>query len=483
MSSQNDAPEQQHIPAWKKLGLKLKYAAEKSDSIATNHHEVLNEKKRKRSSDKDASTPDEVVKNLKKQKKEKKKTEAEKIFGSIPNAGGPHSGTSQPLSEDLTSPANQKTPLRAGAARKSVSFTPDTKKTDGDSIKQLYQTWLNSHEAKGSSFDASAYDPALQVITPHIISSPTIQTQSSSSTKKNRKAKRSRKSTTAPQKSNGQGGSEEVFSPVSHQATLDYLFTYHTSDSPWKFSKIRQSHLLRHLFSPGFIPSSYYLIALEAYLSGLQGEGAKTRLRKAARKVQAKESSTEAESRDSDHTGAKDAKEDSAREKPSQTERDLQTKDEKKEEKEKENKEDMTPNLDLNNKPTSTPIPPRQIADLVLRIIGNDDGKEDDDDDETSEMKHEEDENKGQQQIPKSKPSTNKIKPPSEPKNQKQPFTNSTTKTTTNDTTASSQPKPKPQPQSQPYKKRIRKHKARVSTLPSDSDDEDDDEEDDESSG
>lgn len=468
MATQNDAPEQ-HVPAWKKLGLKLKYAQENSEPVVTNHSDIANEKKRKRASDKDPSTPDESVKNPK-----KKKTNVEKVLESTSDA--PNSDTLQPSSRgDVTSPPNQQAPSRAAATRKSVSFTPDTKKTDGDSVKQ-YQTWLNSHEAKNSSFDPSAYSSAVQVTTSHTNPSPTLQTQSSSSTtKKSGKGKRSRRSKNASQQSNGQGQSEEAFSSTSHQSTLDYLFTYHTSDSPWKFSKTRQSHLLRHLFSPGFIPSSYYLIALEAYLSGLQGEGAKIRLRQAARKVQAEESSQKSESQDRDDAGAHEATEDFAQRGPSQTKLDLNSKDEEKkqgEEKEKEKTEDVPPKPDLKN---PTPIPPRQIADLVLRIIGNDDAKDTDNDNEISEAKEEKEEKeetkKQQQQKPESKTQL-KTQLNHEPI-KKKPSTK--TSTTTNNTATFSQTQP------QPYKKRIRKHKARVSP-PDDEDDDDDDESSDSSS-
>lgn len=431
MALQDDTPKQ-HIPAWKKLGLKLKYAQENSDSIIADHHNIVNEKKRKRSSDKDASTPDESVKSVK-----KKKTKVKKLG---PTSNASNSETFEPSRGDVTSPPDQETPSHSGGARKSVSFTPDTKKTDGDSVKQLYQTWLNSHEAKDPSFDPLAFNPAMQVITSHTISSSTSQTQPTT-TKKSKKAKRSRRSNVS-QQSNGQGAGE--FLPLSHQATLDYLFTYHTSDSPWKFSKTRQSHLLRHLFSPSFIPASY-AEALEAYLSGLQGEGAKIRLRKEARKVRAEDSSHQSESQDLDKNGAQDATDDSTREKLTQTERDLKTKEEKKEE--KENTENVTPTPPFVK---TIPIPPGQIADLVLRIIGDDDNDNDND----AEAKEEE------KQQPKPELQArlnNKTNLNNEQK--KQPDPNNTTSTNTN------------HPHPQPYKKRVRKHKARVSP-PDDDDDE-----------
>ena len=453
MSPHNDVPEQ-HIPAWKKLGLKLKYAQEKSDSISPNQFEVVNEKKRKRSPlDKDTSSPDGLIKILKKNKT--------KVEALRPTSDDSNSNTFQPSQGELTStpPPDQETPTRPGVARKSVSFTPDTKKTDGDSVKQLYQTWLHSHEAKDSSFNPSAFIPDSQVITPHTTSSPTLMTQQMTTMKKTKKAKGSKGPKKASQQSNGQRGEEP--SPSSHQATLKYLHTYHTNRSMWKFSKNRQSHLLRRLFFPGFIPSSYYL-ALQAYLSGLQGESAKNLLRRAARKIQVEDLHV-SQNQDLDKAGAHSAKEDSTGEKQSHTTRDLETKDGEKKEEEEEGEGDVLPKPDL-----KSTIPRKQIADLVLQIIGNDGNNDNDSDNDVSndnEVKEQVKEGKKQlnsesNQKPKSTTTNTNIKLSNN--QNKHPETNN------NITHIHLHPLP------QPYKKRIRKHKARVE--PPDDDDDDDDE-------
>lgn len=457
MASQNDPPDH-HIPAWKKLGLKLKYAQEKSDPITTTRSQIVNGKKRKRVSENDTLATDESVKHPKKTKVE--------ALGSTSDAS--NSDTFQPSPPGgLTShPTDPKTPSRPGGPRKSVSFTPDTKKTDGDSVKQLYQVWLNSHAAKDPSFDPSAFNPnpaIHEVIEPHKSSSPTLLTQSATTTtpKETKKANKAKNSKPAKPQSNGQGGEE--YTSLTQQATLDYLLKYHQSRSSWKFSKSRQSRLLRYLFSPGFIPSSYYL-ALQAYLLGLQGKSAKSRLRKAARKIQAEDSHNLEGSQDVDEAGAQahahGPKEDNtaSEEKQNHTEQDLKTGDEetKTKEKKKKKEKDDRPSPNPNPNPTSneTLLSTRKIADLVLQTIGTDA-----DDDEVEVEDNDEDDNhkpplpNGQS---KSKSNLLPLQKTNNEQNKLKLKPNSATSTT-------------PQSRVQAYKtkKRIRKHKARVE-LPTD---------------
>ena len=365
MSLQEDAPEE-HVPAWKKLGLKLKYAPETNGaSITANHLPTVNEKKRKRSSDKDALSP--VDSN---QSEKRKKTKV-KALGSTIDASISNNAFQPP--NDSATPSDQESPSRSSGPRKSVSFTPDTKKTDGDSVKQLYKTWLYSTLAKDPSFDPATVNPALQIITPRTISSPTSEASSAHppTTKKVKKPKDPKKSTAA---GGGRSSSraKESFSS-SHQATLDYLHTYHTSPSLWKFSKSRQSYLFRNLFSPGFIPPSFEP-ALKAYISGLQGEAAKSRLRTMAQKIRAEGSPhvAPAESNDSEKARAQDVMtEDSARarkkhkDKKNSSEVDL---DANANANSKEGEKNGVVNEDSTDQKLAAA---RRIADIVLESIGD----------------------------------------------------------------------------------------------------------------
>lgn len=59
---------------------------------------------------------------------------------------------------------------------------------------------------------------------------------------------------------------------------------YYHDRASWKFQKIREAQLLKHVFSLEHVPSEYNP-ALLAYLKGLKSEGARTRLRKGAQDV------------------------------------------------------------------------------------------------------------------------------------------------------------------------------------------------------
>ncbi|RAO64480.1 uncharacterized protein BHQ10_000492 [Talaromyces amestolkiae] len=65
---------------------------------------------------------------------------------------------------------------------------------------------------------------------------------------------------------------------------IAYLWQYHHDRTSWKFQKIREAQLLKHVFSLEHVPSEYNP-ALLAYLKGLKSEGARTRLRKSAQDV------------------------------------------------------------------------------------------------------------------------------------------------------------------------------------------------------
>ncbi|QGA13123.1 hypothetical protein EYB26_000768 [Talaromyces marneffei] len=68
------------------------------------------------------------------------------------------------------------------------------------------------------------------------------------------------------------------------KSIIAYLSQYYHDRASWKFQKIREAQLLKHVFSLEHVPSEYNP-ALLAYLKGLKSEGARTRLRKGAQDV------------------------------------------------------------------------------------------------------------------------------------------------------------------------------------------------------
>jgi hypothetical protein len=84
---------------------------------------------------------------------------------------------------------------------------------------------------------------------------------------------------------------QQPLSPASNPA-LQYLSQYHTARSNWKFNKNREIWILKHALSEADIPKSYD-VALARYVHGLKGAGARDRLKTACVDMLKKQSSKE----------------------------------------------------------------------------------------------------------------------------------------------------------------------------------------------
>lgn len=67
-------------------------------------------------------------------------------------------------------------------------------------------------------------------------------------------------------------------------AYLNYVVQYQIDRSGWKFNKSLQTKLLKHIFDVSRVPESYEYAVLP-YVSGLQSEGMRTRLKEDATKL------------------------------------------------------------------------------------------------------------------------------------------------------------------------------------------------------
>ena len=267
-----------HIPAWKKIGLKLKYAKEELGKDSVSKVIVGDGKKRKVTTEGgfviDVVTTDRPTKKSKKSKL----TTGEALAIVNGNAAIATPGISNPT----TSKVEPKTVNR----RKSVAFTPETKTQDGESTQQLFRTWHADWVAEDPLFDPSTISPALKVITARPVTPSTSPQEPARSsplpspsipTPKEKKPKKSKKK---KMKARHSPSSQPTNNEAEHPA-LKYLTTYHTSRETWKFSKPHQNHLLRHLFSFSHIPPLHDT-ALLAYLRGLEGTSARSRIRQQA---------------------------------------------------------------------------------------------------------------------------------------------------------------------------------------------------------
>ncbi|KAL8739541.1 MAG: hypothetical protein Q9190_007667 [Brigantiaea leucoxantha] len=279
-------PIDHHVPAWKKLGLKLKTA--RSEPQLPNADPDVAALKRKRQS----KITDPVVGDNSVERTAKRSKTSDPQLTKPPNING----TTPIVSHENEKNLIPSTASKSLSKRKSVSFTPGTKTKDGESTKDLYNTWVASEKESDPSFDPKSFDGALRSPPPPSVrlsreAPPPLQ--KSKSKKRKKKKKNKSKSTQISSTSTSQDRSStarvEVVDPnntesATHPA-LTYLETYHSSPSTWKFSKARQSYILKHLFSLSHIPPSYNA-SLRKYLSGLQSSSACERLRSEALKIQ-----------------------------------------------------------------------------------------------------------------------------------------------------------------------------------------------------
>ncbi|KIW69430.1 hypothetical protein PV04_05307 [Phialophora macrospora] len=216
------------IPAWKRLGLKLKHAQEVPETSPRNAKVTAENQATSLSS----KAPDP---NTIEPPKKKRKTDSK------PNGIREHSS--------ITSNASQNATGNNGVSsertlKKQVSFSADT--------KDAFAT-TNGDLAHGES---------------------TIGKAQTSPAGKKAKKKTAKKS-------------EPLLDPKANTA-LDYLTQYNIARPSWKFNKNRETWILKHIFSESDIPRDYD-IALSRYIHGLKGAGARERLKSQCVELVAKE--------------------------------------------------------------------------------------------------------------------------------------------------------------------------------------------------
>jgi hypothetical protein len=244
------------IPAWKRLGLKLKSAqAPEQNPEPFVETDLL----KRKSIDLVEQPPSKKVKK------------------SSTNPLRPTS-TAEPFTPNL-------------ARKKSVTFTPETKVEDGDSIKQLFSAWVTEQREQDPSFQPKSN----QVFnTPE---PPKVEEQIDTAlSEKERRVKRVKvkkteesQNTSKQKKPKSPKPSKIVKTPKAPSARpfLVYLKQYHESRRTWKFNKNHQNHLLKHIFNVEVIPSDHAHLIYE-YVRGLQG-GVRTRLREEALGIKVKD--------------------------------------------------------------------------------------------------------------------------------------------------------------------------------------------------
>jgi hypothetical protein len=234
------------VPAWKRLGLKLKNDTERAapQAAPVSYDEV--------------ATPKTVFEEPKPKRKRSASPPTEE-----------HS--KKPRKSVLRQPSPEKS-----NRRKSVGFTEDTKIEDGDSIKQLFGAWVAEQKAKDPTFVSvkdkqAAYEAATQPQASIESSAPKPQPQ----------PKKPKKVSALSKKKIKELKATETPKPVD--PALAYLKQFHEDREHWKFQKINQITILKNTFDLDLIPADYSE-ALYAYIGGLKGV-ARVHLRDRALKI------------------------------------------------------------------------------------------------------------------------------------------------------------------------------------------------------
>lgn len=251
--------QEERIPAWKRLGLKLKNVKDTKEAVSSTNSVLPN--KLKQSSPSAHSGP-RVDGSLAEPLAKRRRVESHANGHTQTN--GSLAGTSGILPKD-----------QAARLKKKVSFTAETKLEDGG--KELITGWEQDdyayYEQKAAENDAKE-----------------ARRDFASAQKKSEESKIfSKKPSSTPRKS---------------KDALDYLNLYYRSRCSWKFSKNREVWILQHILSTNDIPTSFN-IALASYVHGLGSRQARSRLlnqcQEALEKEGPKESPEVGQDSDLDH--------------------------------------------------------------------------------------------------------------------------------------------------------------------------------------
>ncbi|KAK0251732.1 hypothetical protein LTR91_001752 [Friedmanniomyces endolithicus] len=261
----------QHVPAWKRLGLKLKYAKDTADEPAINSPSETKDRasfttkpvKRNAEDGLEAFTSSQPV------KKQKALGGSVDILNSEPavHSSTTHhvNGNDAPGGELGLAPRHTKFDTlkqATEATRKSVTFTPDTKTEDTFSAQRLFEEW-SAAEAEQAHAIRSSLAPQPEAET--IVEPSEKKTKAQNGTASDQD--QSITKTDPPAQS----------SPNDTPEYVRYLHQYYTDKPNWKFNKNKQKDLLKNLFNTNRIPASNDA-ALLTYLRGLSGVAAQNRV-------------------------------------------------------------------------------------------------------------------------------------------------------------------------------------------------------------
>lgn len=254
-----------YVPAWRRIGLKLEQESAANGVRTPVPVEPRITSKKRRAPD-EITTPDETttpgrsrlesdaairVPTKKRRLNPKPAASAKRLSPNLQINNAPTSTLNggQHIEKQPNGPTNGK--KAAPSKRKSVSFTQDTKAEDSD-----------------------------EAIRAQVPKADKTKSKTPSTTKPEKLEKRKLRR----EKPVSGDTDQEASAARSPKPYITYLSQYHSARDKWKFNKAHQNQLLKYIFDIHRVPTSFDQ-AVSNYLVGLQGEGARQRLREDAVQV------------------------------------------------------------------------------------------------------------------------------------------------------------------------------------------------------
>ncbi|KAF2197393.1 hypothetical protein GQ43DRAFT_208575 [Delitschia confertaspora ATCC 74209] len=165
--------------------------------------------------------------------------------------------------------------------RKSVTFTPDTKTSDGNSAQNLFKIWAAEQKRAGADFtlaEAAQFVPPPKVHPANGVSAPALEPKPAKDEKAKKPKKKDEKTADngvtklTPAKPANKSEADQANNTNKRDPSyyLSYLSGFQNSRDTWKFSKPKQIALLKNALNMYRVPPEY-TEALVQYTEGLQG--------------------------------------------------------------------------------------------------------------------------------------------------------------------------------------------------------------------
>ncbi|KXS99276.1 hypothetical protein AC578_6199 [Pseudocercospora eumusae] len=278
MAATESAP---RVPAWKRIGLKLKYAKDAPDQESqdtrtsktahANPEPVKTHNKRSFSEDApetrakrqrpacDRPDPNEAFHRNRAHIAHSAGSERSSLPAPTGIFKAPNQTPKRIVFEDDESlETAQPQQTQPASLRKSVSFTPDTKAQDGYSASNFFKARAAD---KNAADDSTPEQPEAQPTSP------------SERPKKDKKKQKKPKQSKSTQIAAIDAKPQEVAETASNSVPdyVEYLLQYQHHKDNWKFNKNKQNDLFRNLFNIHRIPSEH-TPAVVQYIKGLKGQ-------------------------------------------------------------------------------------------------------------------------------------------------------------------------------------------------------------------